>query len=70
MKLEVINQRVLILSPHTDDGELGCGAIISKLIENNNKVYEVAFSICEVLRSQLVTQRMFWLKNLELLLPN
>jgi len=47
MKLEVINQRVLILSPHTDDGELGCGAIISKLIENNNKVYEVAFSICE-----------------------
>jgi LmbE family N-acetylglucosaminyl deacetylase len=47
MNLEINNQRVLILAPHTDDGELGCGAIISKLIENNNEVFEVAFSICE-----------------------
>ena len=37
----------LILAPHTDDGELGCGATISKLIEEGVEVYYVAFSICE-----------------------
>ena len=25
--------RVLVLAPHTDDGELGCGATIAKLID-------------------------------------
>ncbi len=40
-------QKILILAPHTDDGELGCGATISKLIENKNEVYYVAFSACE-----------------------
>ena len=40
------NKRILILAPHTDDGELGCGATISKLIETSNDVYYVAFSAC------------------------
>ena len=26
--------RVLVLSPHTDDGEFGCGATISKLLSD------------------------------------
>jgi N-acetylglucosamine malate deacetylase 1 len=38
---------VLILAPHTDDGELGCGGTISKLIENGSNVYYVAFSTAE-----------------------
>lgn len=38
------NQIVLILAPHTDDGELGCGGTISKLSENGNKIYQIAFS--------------------------
>ncbi len=38
---------VLILAPHTDDGELGCGGFISKLIENGVQVYYVAFSTAE-----------------------
>lgn len=37
---------VLILAPHTDDGELGCGGTIAKLIEQGAEVYYVAFSIC------------------------
>ncbi|MCW3077780.1 MAG: LmbE family protein [Bacteroidetes bacterium] len=41
------NKKILILAPHTDDGELGCGATISKLIENNNEVYYAAFSACK-----------------------
>jgi LmbE family N-acetylglucosaminyl deacetylase len=35
---------VLILAPHTDDGELGCGGTIAKLLESRAKVRYVAFS--------------------------
>ncbi len=45
--LEVKNQRILVLAPHTDDAEFGCGATIAKLIEAGNEVYSVAFSACE-----------------------
>lgn len=39
---------VYILAPHTDDGELGAGGTISKLIENGADVYYFAFSTAEV----------------------
>ena len=45
--VEFSNKKILVLAPHTDDGELGCGATISKLIENNNDVYYAAFSACK-----------------------
>ena len=35
---------VLVLAPHTDDGELGAGGTIAKLIESGSKVTYVAFS--------------------------
>ncbi|HEY9246722.1 MAG TPA: PIG-L deacetylase family protein [Candidatus Methanoperedens sp.] len=38
---------ILILSPHTDDGELGCGGSIARFIEQGNTVSYVAFSSCE-----------------------
>lgn len=40
-------KNILILSPHTDDGELGCGATINKFTKEGRNVYYVAFSICE-----------------------
>ncbi len=40
-------KKVLVLAPHTDDGELGAGGTISKLIENNAEVFYVAFSTAE-----------------------
>jgi N-acetylglucosamine malate deacetylase 1 len=40
-------KKVLVLAPHTDDGELGCGGTIAKLIEQGSEVYYVAFSACE-----------------------
>lgn len=40
-------QNVLVLAPHTDDGELGVGGTISKLIENGANITYVAFSIAE-----------------------
>jgi LmbE family N-acetylglucosaminyl deacetylase len=39
-------KKVLILAPHTDDGELGCGGTISRFIEEGHDVYYVAFSAC------------------------
>lgn len=38
---------VLVLAPHTDDGELGAGGYIAKLIEQGAKVTYVAFSTAE-----------------------
>lgn len=40
-------QNVLILAPHTDDGELGCGGTISYLIEQGKNVIYAAFSTAE-----------------------
>ena len=40
-------RRVLVLAPHTDDGELGCGGSISRFIEEGKEVFYVAFSSCE-----------------------
>ena len=39
--------RVLVLAPHTDDGEFGCGGTIAKFIEEKTEVYYVAFSTAE-----------------------
>jgi len=40
-------KRALVLAPHTDDGEFGCGGTIAKLAENGTEVYYAAFSACE-----------------------
>ncbi len=40
-------KKVLVLAPHTDDGEFGCGGTINKLVEEGHEVYYVAFSACE-----------------------
>src|SRR4051812_37578132 len=40
-------RKVLVLAPHTDDGELGAGGTISKLIESGADVYYAAFSTAE-----------------------
>lgn len=37
---------ILVLAPHTDDGELGCGGSIAKFITEGKKVYYTAFSLC------------------------
>jgi LmbE family N-acetylglucosaminyl deacetylase len=39
--------RILILAPHTDDGEFGCGASIARFVEEGHEVHYVAFSAAE-----------------------
>lgn len=39
-------ERVFILAPHTDDGELGCGGLIAKYVANGSEVFYIAFSTC------------------------
>ena len=38
-------QRALVLAPHTDDGEFGCGGTTARLVEAGCEVRYVAFSI-------------------------
>jgi LmbE family N-acetylglucosaminyl deacetylase len=38
-------KRVLVLAPHTDDGEFGCGGTLARLVDAGAEVRYVAFSI-------------------------
>jgi len=40
-------QRVLVLAPHTDDAELGCGGTIARLLRDGHDVFVAAFSTAE-----------------------
>src|SRR6478735_7346919 len=42
----ISGKRILVLAPHTDDGELGCGGTLARLVRSN-EVYYVAFSSCK-----------------------
>jgi N-acetylglucosamine malate deacetylase 1 len=39
--------RTLILSPHTDDAEFGCGGFIAKSVEQGHELFLLVFSLCE-----------------------
>ncbi len=45
MKMD--NNIILILAPHTDDGELGCGATINRMAAEGKQIHYAAFSLCE-----------------------
>jgi len=38
---------VLVLAPHTDDAELGCGGTLARLVEEGARVHVAAFSTAE-----------------------
>lgn len=39
--------RIIILAPHTDDGEFGCGGTVNRLLEEGHEVTYIAFSAAE-----------------------
>ena len=40
-------KKVLVLAPHTDDGELGAGGTVARLLEEGAEVWYAVFSTCE-----------------------
>jgi len=49
-------RRVLVLAPHTDDGEVGCGGSIHKFLSEGIEIFYAAFSTAQKsLRSGLPT---------------
>ncbi len=46
MILDPSIQRVLLLAPHPDDGEFGCGATLKRLVDHGVEVWYAAFSPC------------------------
>lgn len=48
--MHITNKKILILAPHTDDLEFGCGGTVAKLAEKerNNQIYCAAFSACKI----------------------
>ena len=57
------NDRVLVLAPHTDDGEFGCGGTISRFVQEGKEIFYAAFSTAEEgdLSSRNLGQEMdFW----------
>jgi LmbE family N-acetylglucosaminyl deacetylase len=45
--MNIKEKKILVLAPHTDDLEFGCGGTVAKLIEEGNEVYCAAFSACK-----------------------
>lgn len=39
-------ERVLLLAPHPDDGEFGCGGTLKRFAEEGKEIYYAAFSPC------------------------
>lgn len=44
--MDKVNEKIMVLAPHTDDGELGCGGTIARFLEEKKEVFYVAFSSC------------------------
>lgn len=42
-----MQKNIVILAPHTDDGEFGCGGSIARFIEEGSNVYYIAFSVAK-----------------------
>jgi LmbE family N-acetylglucosaminyl deacetylase len=53
--------KILVLSPHTDDAELGCGATVAKHIDDGDDVIWVTFSSCqESLPEHMAPNTLIW----------
>ena len=41
------NKRILVIAPHTDDAEFGCGATMAKFADEKYEIFCIAFSAAE-----------------------
>lgn len=52
MSLTLTGATILVLAPHTDDGELGAGGSINRWVALGNHVHYVGFSACETIQER------------------
>lgn len=45
--MQISPQRILVLAPHPDDGEFGCGGSLARFLEEGTEVFYHTFSLCE-----------------------
>ncbi len=50
--MRLMDATILVLAPHTDDGELGVGGSVAKWVQDGNDVHYLAFSACETIQPQ------------------
>ena len=55
-------KRILVVAPHTDDAEFGCGGSISKMVKSGLDVFVATFSACEKSVPESILQK-FLLRN-------
>ncbi len=48
MNINTEHSPILVLAPHTDDGEIGCGGLISACVEKGFEIYYIAFSSAQI----------------------
>ncbi len=53
-------KRILTISPHADDMEIGCGATVAKLVEHGKDVFGVTLSITDPSIAHLYTEQDFY----------
>ena len=42
--IDLKSKKVIVLSPHPEDGEIGCGGLVQRLKKNNSKFWYVCFT--------------------------
>ena len=42
--IDLKRKKVIVLSPHPEDGEIGCGGLVQRFLKNNSKCWYVCFT--------------------------
>ncbi|GAG64341.1 unnamed protein product [marine sediment metagenome] len=52
--------KILVLSPHPDDGEIGCGGTIARFVREGKQIVHILFSPAEKIGSKIISKHIRW----------